>query len=209
MKYALIFLLFSPIIGVSQQDNSKLIKKGIDTDKYVPKGIVVGENAPVIIGKSVDGFTINSSEILKDQEVVVIFYRGKWCPVCNRYLSNLSDSLKYITEKEAQVLVIGPENFESAEQSAEKAEAKFTLIPDTTLQILKDFDVLFNVTKGYQKRIKTFKGTDIAENNNQEEAALPVPATYIIGKDGKIKWRHFNYDYSKRASVKAIVTNLK
>ena len=46
------------------------------------------------------------------------------------------------------------------------------------------------------------------ENNNQEEAKLPVPATYIIGKDGLIKWRHFNYNYSQRASVKEILDNL-
>ena len=39
--------------------------------------------------------------------------------------------------------------------------------------------------------------TDITKNNNQEKATLPVPATYIIGKDGTIIWRHFDYNYSK------------
>ena len=198
-----------PMLLLSQNDNDILVKKGVDTEKYIPKGIKVGMDAPNIIASSVKGEIISSNDILKEKEIVVIFYRGEWCPICNRYLSNLSDSLSYIISKNAQVLVIGPENFENAQKTGEKAEAEFTLIPDTSMQILKDFDVLFYVTKKYQGKIKTFLFTDIAKNNNQDEAQLPVPATYIIGKDGKIKWRHFDYDYSKRASVKSIIKNLE
>lgn len=200
--------MFLPIVAFSQE-NDELIKKGIDTDKYIPKGIAVGVKAPTINAKSINGDLINSNELIKEKSVVVIFYRGKWCPICNRYLANLNDSLSYITEKGVEVLVIGPETFENTEKTGEKANAQFVMIPDTTLQILKDYDVLFNVTKKYQGKIKTFLFTDISENNNQEEAQLPVPATYIIGKDGTIIWRHFDYDYSKRASVREIIDNLK
>ena len=58
-------------------------------------------------------------------------------------------------------------------------------------------------------KIKTFKMTNIAKNNNQEVAKLTVPATYIIGRDGKVRWRHFDYNYSRRASTKSIIDNLK
>ncbi len=208
MKNLIVALMFIPFIGFSQE-NEELIKKGVDTDKYVPKGIAVGVKAPSIIATSVAGSVINTDQIITEKNVVVIFYRGKWCPICNRYLANLQDSLSYITDKNTEVLVIGPETFENAEKTVEKAAAKFVMIPDTSLQILKDYDVLFNVTKKYQGKIKTFLFTDIAENNNQEEAQLPVPATYIIGRDGTIKWRHFDYDYSKRASVKEILDNLE
>lgn len=209
MKNVLFLFLVIPSFLFSQGDNKMLIKKGVDTEKYIPKGIKVGVDAPKIDANSVRGEVINSENILKEKEIVVIFYRGEWCPICNRYLSNLSDSLSYIVSKNAEVIVVGPESFENAEKTSEKAEAEFTIIPDTTMQIQKDFDVLFYVTKKYQGKIKTFLFTDIAGNNNQEEAQLPVPATYIIGKDGKIKWRHFDYNYSKRASVKSIIDNLE
>jgi peroxiredoxin len=197
------------MLSNAQENSELLIKKGMDTNSYIPKGLMIGDNAPIIKGISINKKEINSVEILKEKEIVVIFYRGEWCPVCNRYLENLNDSLEYILNKGAQVLVIGPETFENTEKTAVKSKATFTLVPDTTSKILKDYDVLFNVTKKYQKKIKTFLRTDIAESNNQEEAQLPVPATYIIGKDGLIKWRHFNYNYSERASVKEIVDNLK
>ncbi len=209
MRKLLIILLCVPII-VSAQDGTKaMLKKGMDTSKYIPLGLRVGDKAPKIEGVSIAGEQINSNEIIKEKEIVVIFYRGEWCPVCNKYLGNLNDSLQYIMDKDAVVLVVGPETFENSEKIADNTKATFTLIPDTSSKILKDYDVLFSVTEKYQGKIKTFLRTDIAENNNQEEAKLPVPATYIIGKDGMIKWRHFNYNYSERASVKSIVENLK
>lgn len=209
MKKPLLLSLLFPLMLLGQEDEKMLIKKGVDIEKYVPEGIGVGMMAPEIIAKSLDNQHVNSNNILKQKEIVVIFYRGEWCPVCNRYLSNLNDSLSYILDKNAEVLVIGPETFENTAKTREKSKATFTLIPDTSMEIMKDFDVLFSVTKKYQGKIKTFLFTDIAESNNQEEAQLPVPATYIIGKDGKIKWRHFDYDYVKRASVKSIIDNLK
>jgi peroxiredoxin len=208
MKKYLMLALLSPMLIFSQSNGDEIFKKGVDTTKFIPKGLNIGSKAPVIQGYSLDNEKINSKEILKSKNIVLIFYRGKWCPVCNRYLSNLNDSLKYITNKNAEIFVVGPETFENAEKTADKSGASFLLIPDTSFKILKDYDVLFNVTKKYQAKIKTFLMTDIAKNNNQYEATLPVPATYIIGKDGTIIWRHFNYNYSERASVREILDNL-
>ncbi len=209
MKSLLLMLLIIPSFSFSQENAKMMIGKGMDTDKYIPKGLRVGDKAPIIVANSINGKEINSEQIIKEKEIVVIFYRGEWCPICNRYLQNLNDSLQYISDRNAEVLVIGPETFENSEKIAENTKATFTLVPDTTSKILKNYDVLFSVTKKYQKKIKTFLRTDIAENNHQEEAQLPVPATYIIGKNGLIKWRHFNYNYSERASVKEILDNLE
>lgn len=209
MRKILLILLFIPLLVAGQSDKV-MIKKGVDVKEHVPKGIEIGSNAPVFIAKSISGVEINLDEIFKNEkEAVIIFYRGNWCPYCNRHLSNLNDSLKYIEEAGGKVLVVGPENFDNAEKTANKSEATFTLIPDTTMKIMQDFDVLFKVTKKYNGKIKTFLFTDIAKNNNQEEAKLPVPATYVIDRNGKIKWRHFDYDYTKRASAKAIINALK
>lgn len=208
MKKILIPLLLLPLFMNAQEDNKTAQKKGVDTKKYVPKGLSIGADAPLIKGTSINGKSINSDALLKEKTVVVLFYRGKWCPYCSKHLSNLNDSIQYIEGKGAAVLVVGPETFDNTEKTVDKVGEGFVLIPDTTMDIMKSYDVLFNVTGKYQTKIKTFLMTDIAKNNGQEEASLPVPATYIIGKDGKIKWRHFDYDYTKRASAKEIMDNL-
>ncbi|MBL4668878.1 MAG: redoxin domain-containing protein [Flavobacteriales bacterium] len=209
MKKILVILFIIPLISFAQTSTETMIKKGMDTTKYIPLGLQVGDMAPIIVGRSLNGEHINSGEILKEKNIVLIFYRGEWCPICSRYLSNLNDSLKYIVDENAEIFVVGPETFENATKTIKKTKGDFILIPDTLFQIEKDYDVMFNVTKKYQGKIKTFLRTDIAKNNNQEEATLPVPATYIIGQDGLIKWRHFNYNYSERATIKEIIDNLK
>lgn len=210
MKKIVLLIAFMPLVLSAQEDLKALTKKGIDHEKYIPKGLKVGDKAPRILATAVGGETIDSEQIIKEKNLIVLFYRGKWCPICNRYLNNLNDSLDYILEKNnAALVVVGPEAFKNAKETAGKAGGKFTLIPDTSLKILTDYDVLFHVTKNYQQKIKTFKMTDIAENNGQEEAILPVPATYIIGKDGKIIYRHFDFNYGNRASVKDIIDHLE
>lgn len=181
---------------------------GIDTAFHVPQGLKVGDLAPAILTSAITGEEINSSEILKKKKIVVLFYRGQWCPVCNKYLSRFEDSVSYIFEKDAIVLAIGPELPENASISARKHKANILVVADTTLQLLSAFDVLFHVTEEYQQKIHNFLFTNIDENNGQEEAQLPVPATYIIGNNGKIEYVHFDPNYKNRASVKDILDHL-
>lgn len=203
MKALTIFLLMSTVVW--GQDYAK---HGVDGTTYVPTGLSVGDRAPEIVGESIHGEAINSTAILKEKQIVLLFYRGKWCPVCNRYLSNINDSLNYIIARNAVVIVVGTETPENTLKMKEKVGGDFTMIADTSMQVLKDYDVLFNVTKKYQNRIKTFLLTDIAKNNGQQDAQLPVPATYIIDQTGRITYKHFDYDYGTRASVKSILEQL-
>ncbi len=200
-----IVTLFIFNVGFSQND----LGFGIDMEGNIPKGLNVGDKAPAFILKNVEGKSVSSEKILAKQELVVIFYRGEWCPVCTKYLSNLSDSLKYITAKGARVVAIGPETLENTAKTKEKTHAGFTVLSDTDSKTAIDYEVLFDVTKGYQRKIKTFLRTDIAKNNGSDKAQLPVPATFIIGKNGVIKFKQFDYNYKNRASIKKIIENLK
>lgn len=199
------FIFLISIWSYAQSD----IGYGVDMEGHIPQGLNVGEKAPAFIINSIDGKKIDLKGLLKNKEVVIIFYRGDWCPVCTRYLSSFNDSLEYIKTKGAEVLAIGPETSENASNTQKETAADFIIIADSTQQIAKDYDVLFDVTKGYQRKIKTFLSTDIAENNGSDKAQLPVPATFVIGKDGVIKYKQFDYNYKNRASVKEILDHLE
>ena len=139
---------------------------------------------------------------------MIIFYRGEWCPVCNRYLSNFQDSLKYITEKGTMVLAVTPEKISSAKNMKEKTRATFTFVSDADESIMKNYDVVFDVTDAYQQKIITKLEADIAANNDKTKARLPVPATFIINKKGVIVYKQFDPDYHNRATIKEILANL-
>ena len=72
---------------------------------------------------------------------------------------------------------------------------------------MKNYKVNFKVDENTIIKYKSY-GIDFDKANGENGANLPVPATYIVGKNGKIKYAFFNTDYSKRASVKDILEQL-
>lgn len=193
--------------GYGQEIN--YVKYGMETkDSPVPLGLKVGDRAPDFTGYDQKGKMVESKKLLGEGPMILFFYRGNWCPVCNRYLSNYQDSLKIITDQGFRILAITPESIENVEQTVKINDLSFTVIYDCQEKIMSDYDVMFNVTKAYQDKILTSLSTDIAKNNGREAARLPVPATYIINRDGIIVAVHFNPDYRNRASIKWMLQNL-
>ncbi len=172
-----------------------------------PEGLKVGDKAPQFIGVDQTGKKINLQEILQKGDAVLVFYRGQWCPYCNKQLSHLNDSLGLITAQGATVISITPETKENVKKTVEKTKASFSILEDEGLSIMKNYKVSFAVDEMTITKYKKY-GIDFEKANGANGANLPVPATYIIGKDGKIKYAFFNPDYSKRSSVKDILANL-
>ena len=172
-----------------------------------PKGLSIGEKAPGFTAKDNQGNTISLASLLKKGEVVLLFYRGQWCPYCNKQLSNLNDSLTGISTKGATLLAVTPETMENVTKTIGKTKASFPIISDNELAIMKIYQVAFQVDQPTQDRYKNY-GIDFMVANGSNGANLPVPATYVIGKDGKIKYVFFNPDYRQRPSVKDIIEHL-
>jgi peroxiredoxin len=204
--FSVFFILFSCSLFGQMPDFDRF---GIDTrDNQIPKGLNPGDKAPEFSGYDQTGKAVSLKTLLVKGPVVLFFYRGKWCPVCSRYLNNYQDSLKIITDQGFNVVAITPESIENVEQTVKFHNLTFTVIYDCQEKIMKDFDVMFSVTKEYQDLILKKLSTDIAENNGHNPAHLPVPATYIINQQGIIVAVQFDPDYNKRASVKWIIQNL-
>ena len=203
MRNAILILMFLPALVFGQETGY-----GVDTSFAIPKGLDVGAYAPNFSMHDVNGNLLVLDELQKKGPVVLLFYRGKWCPVCSKYLSNLNDSIQLLTDRGATVIAVGPEKQENTQKMKKRTKSDFSFIADTSLKMLLSYDVLFNVTDKYQKMIKTYLRTDIAENNGKETAMIPVPATYVIDKGGKIVYKQFDYNYKNRASVKDILDHL-
>jgi peroxiredoxin len=186
-----------------------LEKFGIETkDNLIPKGLKPGDKAPDFTGYDQTGKQVELKKMLQQGPIILFFYRGNWCSVCNRYLSNYQDSLKILADQGFNVVAITPESIENVENTVKLHKLTFTVIYDCQEKIMKDYDLMFNVTKEYQNKILTDVSVDIARNNGRDIAHLPVPATYIINKEGMIVAVQFDPDYHKRASVKWILKNM-
>jgi len=71
-----------------------------------PAGLKVNDKAPDFSAKDQNGKIISLKDELKSDKVVLIFYRGQWCPYCNKELKSMEDSLSLITSKGATVVAV-------------------------------------------------------------------------------------------------------
>jgi len=173
-----------------------------------PEGLFIASKAPDFRAKDQHGTEIRLKDLLKNGKVVLVFYRGEWCPYCNKELSRLQDSLQWIKDKGATLVAVSPEKPENVLKTVEKTKAEYSILYDEGLKIMKAYDVEFQVPENTLTRYRN-AGLDIEKNNGANGKFLPVPAVYIIDKESTIVYRFFDRDYKKRPSVKDLLEYLE
>jgi len=175
---------------------------------FAQTGLKSGVSAPMFSAKDNTGKTIDLKDLLKSHKsVVLFFYRGQWCPYCNKQMQHLQDSLQLMTAKGAYVVGVTPETGENIDKTREKTHASFSLIHDEGYKIMKAYDVDYKVDDPMFAKLKGY-GIDLEKGNGNNDHVLPVPATYIINKSGKITFVQFDKDYTKRPPVSRILRAL-
>ena len=172
------------------------------------EGLFLNSKAPDFKAKDQNGNDFHLKDQLKKGKVVLVFYRGEWSPYCVRMLQKLEDSLQLIRDKGAVLVAVSPETPESIAKTVEKTKAEYAIFHDQDLKIMKAYDVEFEVPENTAKQYRN-GGIKLDEINGKNGNYLPVPAIYIIDKEGNVVYRFFNTDYKKRPTVKEILDNLK
>lgn len=173
-----------------------------------PKGLKVNDAAPEFSAMDQNGKEVKLKDQLKKGPVVLVFYRGQWCPYCNKQLMQLEDSISMISKKGASVIAISPEVAENISKTVEKTKASYPVLHDEDLKIMKSYDVAFKVDDNTVEKYKGY-GIDFTKANGTANGAnLPVPAVYIVSKEGKIIFSYFDKNYAKRVSIAEILAHL-
>lgn len=167
----------------------------------------VGETAINFKGTDQFGNEFELAKTLEKGPVVLLFYRGHWCPYCNKQLSQMEDSLDFITDKGGIVVAVTPEKPEYIDQTIEKTNASFLILHDKDLNIMNKYGVGFELSDIIVDKYLS-RGRDLDIINGNNGANLPVPATYIISQENEILYVFYDVDYRKRATVGKILEKL-
>ncbi len=173
-----------------------------------PEGLFINSKAPDFTALDQNGNSIRLKNLTKKGKVVILFYRGYWCPYCSKQLKGLEDSLQMIKDKGAQLIAVTPEMIVGINKTIEKTKSSFPILYDKGLKIMQAYDVSFQVEDKTVARYRNASINLIENNGSLNGANLPVPAVYIIDKRGNVTYRYFDTDYKKRPSVKELLDNL-
>lgn len=141
---------------------------------------------------------------LENGPVLFTVYRGGWCPYCVKQLKEYESNIKKFESKKIQIFAISPEKENEVAKTKKKNKLSFALLSDKNHKILRTLNLVFKVEDAVEKEYQGF-GINLAENQGNTANELPIPATYLIGKDGKILYAFVDADYAKRASTAEIL----
>jgi len=132
-------------------------------------GLKNGTKAPEFTASDNTGKTLTLKQLLKSHKAVVLFfYRGQWCPYCNKQISQLQDSLQLLTGKGAYVIGVTPETGENINKTIGKTHASFSIIQDKGYNIMKAYDVNYTVDDAMLGKLKNY-GVDLEKNNGYSD----------------------------------------
>jgi peroxiredoxin len=144
-----------------------------DPAKVVP--LPVGSAMPAVTVQNADGTARLLGPGPLAKPIVLVFYRGGWCPYCNRHLGELK-------KIEPKLLTLG-----------------YELLSDSGMQAAHGYRVAFRVDDATLKQYREY-GIDLQLTTGQAHPELPVPAVFVIDKTGVIRFVHANPDYTSRIS---------
>lgn len=173
-----------------------------------PKMLDVGDRAPPIILANAKSETVDVGALLKSGPVILTFYRGGWCPFCNLELRAYQELLPQIAAAGASLVAISPEKPDESLSTAEKNALTFQVLSDVGQTVGRAFGLVYEFTDEVKTVYEAFKLDIPARNGAPGEWALPVSATYVIGRDGVIVYADLRTDYRDRADPLEVLAAL-
>jgi peroxiredoxin len=167
----------------------------------------VGDTAPVFTLPDATGNNINLANLLKKGPVVLIWYRGEWCPYCNIQLEDIQKHIKDFKQLGAEVVAISPELPDNGWRLQEREGLEFHVLSDAQSKTAETYGVIYTLPPAVAERIQ--KRFDIHTRNDDTRNVLPLAATYVINTDGIITYAFLDGDYRKRAETTDLLAHLK
>jgi peroxiredoxin len=161
--------------------------------------IETGKALPDAELRKADGSKATLHSLHQEMPTVLVFYRGGWCPYCNRHLAALGEVEDKLREAGYQIIAVSPDKPEKIQESLEKHDFNYQLVSDSHMNAAKAMGLAFTVDEATFERLQGF-GIDIEADSGTTHHMLPVPAVFLIDADGIIQFVHADPDYKKRLS---------
>lgn len=166
-----------------------------------------GARAPGFTLPSAAGREVALDSLLAEGPVVLTFYRGAWCPYCNLALRALQAHVESITERGARLVAVSPQVPDESLSLAEKKGLTFDVLSDIGSDVAKQYGIAFDLSDELGALYDKL-GFDLQRVNGGHARTLPLPATYVIDRDGTVRWAFVETDYALRAEPSDILAAL-
>jgi peroxiredoxin len=179
-------------LELNERAIAELFASGIE-DKLLK----AGEPAPAFALPDANGRLVRSADLLALGPLVVCFFRGRWCPYCVTELETWRDLFPAVRERGALLVAISPQTVRQNDFTVTQHTLPFPLLRDEGAAVATDFGAAYSVPGSMQSYYRSIL-VNIPFINGEQSWRLPVPATFVIGRDGVIRWSQGHADFRVR-----------
>lgn len=177
------------------------------TSGAAKQALAEGAQVPDFTLPDVQGQAVTLSLLLKSGPVVVVFYRGAWCPYCNVQLHAYQRALFRIRELGASLVAISPQTPDQSLSLAEKQALAFTVLSDVGNQVARKFGLVFRIDEAVRSAHQQVRA-NLPTYNGDESWELPMPGTFLIDQVGTVRLAFVDPNYTRRLDPSIIIERL-
>ena len=172
--------------------------------QVVEQGLTPGDLLPEFALPDTDGLVVSSEALLARGPLVAAFIHGPWCPYCSLALQALDECRPALEQHGASLVAISPMGADELWRAARERRLHLRLLSDAGAAYARVCGVQYEMTPEHAELYRRL-GWDVDRANAGSGWALPVPATYVAGRDGVIAYAFADPDWSRRAEPDEIM----
>lgn len=168
--------------------------------KSTKYGLTTGSVAPNIVLEDITGKKFSLNDTVKQGPVVLVFYRGGWCPYCNTQLRSINKNIGPLAKKNsAKIVAISVDLLKEGISTSKTNKLDMTILSDTRAEVLHTYNLAYKVPAELVRKYKNEYGIDLEKAPGQKHHVIAVPAVFVVSKKGHITYSYVNEDYKVRA----------
>jgi peroxiredoxin len=199
-------LISKYVPGETQAVHARVVAD-LKQDGIEQRALAAGAHAPQFGLRDHNDKLVRSPDLLAQGRLVICFFRGRWCPFCVGQLEAMNQVLAQIQQAGGSLVGISPQTVKQSFFMTDQHRFRFPLLSDVHNEVARQFGLVYRVPED-QQAIYRRVFINLPFTNGDESWELPIPATYILDKDGTVLQAWVNADYTERPEPTGVLERL-
>jgi peroxiredoxin len=162
----------------------------------------LGEALPPFLLPDHDGRLVELDDLIGTQPLILVFHRGHWCPYCRMTLTALSEAQPRLAS--ARILAISAEMRRFTRRIRTEAGAQYRFLSDMDAAYAASIGLAITIEPALREVLER-SGKRIPDFQGSKDWVLPIPAVFVLDRDGIVRARHVDPDYRRRMEIDDLV----
>jgi peroxiredoxin len=167
-----------------------------------------GDPMPPFVLPDEAGRMVGLTDLLAQGPAIVTFHRGHWCPYCRISINTLARAQTRIQALGARMVAIVPDRQQFAAEMKSDSGVNFPILTDMDNGYAMSLNLAIWVG-AEMKDYMTSIGRILPDYQGNDSWILPIPATFVVGQNGRIRACVADPDYRRRMTIEDLIKALQ